>query len=188
MENYFFLILVAVVGLLRWLSQAAENKRNAETTKRNVAPQTEEDRARKFLEALGVPTVNTPPPRVAPRPITPRPAPAGRKFLPVDPFPVPRGRVNEPRSPVVAAPPPLPTAITPVSKIPPEPTPAPVPALTSGFEVQEIGANVPTQSDSRVATLAARLATPQGLREAMVLREIFGPPRSMQPLVRTMGG
>jgi hypothetical protein len=31
-------------------------------------------------------------------------------------------------------------------------------------------------------SVAARLATPEGLRDAMVLREIFGPPRSMQPL------
>ena len=31
-------------------------------------------------------------------------------------------------------------------------------------------------------TLAARLATAEGLRDAIVLREIFGSPRSMQPL------
>jgi hypothetical protein len=29
--------------------------------------------------------------------------------------------------------------------------------------------------------IAARLGTAQGLRDAVVLREIFGPPRSMQP-------
>ena len=38
MENYFFLILVAVVGVIRWLSQAAENKRNAEAAKRSGPP------------------------------------------------------------------------------------------------------------------------------------------------------
>ena len=31
-------------------------------------------------------------------------------------------------------------------------------------------------------SLATRLASPQALRDAIVLREIFGPPRSMQPL------
>jgi hypothetical protein len=30
--------------------------------------------------------------------------------------------------------------------------------------------------------LAARLRSPEGLRDAIVLREIFGPPRSMQPV------
>ena len=35
MENIFFLVLVAVVGLVRWLSQVAENKRNAEAAKRS---------------------------------------------------------------------------------------------------------------------------------------------------------
>ena len=197
MENYFFLILVAVVGLIRWLSQAAENKRNAETTKRNAAPlapssspapargapQTEEERTRKFLEALGVPTTNTPPPRVEPRPITPRPAPAGRKILPVDPFPLPRGRVNEPRPPVLVAPPPLPSVIAPVEIPSVMLAPVRMSRVATEFEVQEVGAaSVPTKSDTAITTLAARLATPQGLREAMVLREIFGPPRSIQPL------
>lgn len=184
MENYFFLILVAVVGLIRWLSQAAEKKRNTETTKRNVAPETEEERTRKFLEALGVPTANTPPPRVEPRPITPRPAPANRKILPVDPFPVPRGRVNEPRPPVLVAPPPLPSVIAPVAEIPSVMlAPVRMSRVATEFEVQEIGAaSVPIKSDTTISTLAARLASPQGLREAMVLREVFGPPRSLQPL------
>jgi hypothetical protein len=32
------------------------------------------------------------------------------------------------------------------------------------------------------STFAARLATKQNLRDAIVLREIFGPPRSLQPV------
>lgn len=37
-------------------------------------------------------------------------------------------------------------------------------------------------------TLAARLRSADGLRDAIVLREIFGPPRSMQPLEFGRGG
>nr|MDQ3315335.1 hypothetical protein [Verrucomicrobiota bacterium] len=78
MENIFFLVLVAVVGLLRWAMQAAETKRNAEAQKRSDTPppnapivrapvQSEEERVRKFFEALGVPSTSAPPPRVQPR-------------------------------------------------------------------------------------------------------------------------
>src|SRR3954451_15875073 len=95
MENIFFLVLVAVVGLLRFIMQVAEKKRNAEAEKRSGVPpsrapaQTEEERIRKFFEALGVPTSADPPPKVQPRqvPKTPR---AKRPILPVDPFPQPR--------------------------------------------------------------------------------------------------
>src|SRR4051812_10769490 len=101
MENIFFLVLVAVVGLLRLVMHAAEKKRNSEATKRSTAPspnappsrapvQSEEERIRKFFEALGVPTSANPPPKVQPRPVTPKPSRPKRPILPVDPFPRPR--------------------------------------------------------------------------------------------------
>lgn len=212
MENYLFLILVAVVGVIRWLLQAAENKKNAEAQKRaqpsptatatssspapapqRTAPQSEEEHVRKFFEALGVPTSETPPPRVQPRSVTPKPAPQDRKFLPVDPFPVPSARAAQKSpTPVVVAPPPLPTvAIPPLAEAKPLPTreiratamPDPWAVTTSGFDLQEVGAaDKSTKSDSGGAALAARLASPQGLRDAIVLREIFGTPRGLQPL------
>lgn len=207
MENYLFLILVAVVGVIRWLMQAAENNKNAEAQKRDqsapsaapssapkrAAPQSEEERVRKFFEALGVPTSETPPPRVQPRAPTPKPARQDRKFQPVDPFPVPSGRAAEksPR-PIVAAPPPLPpVAVPPPIKIKPlaaeEIRPVAVPdpwaVLPSGFDLPAWGAADPSaKSDSDRGALTARLASPQGLRDAIILREIFGPPRGLQPL------
>ncbi len=196
MENYVFLILVAVVGLIRWISQAAENKRNTDAERRAGAPsapvsaapkssgsQTEEERVRKFFEALGVPTTTAPPPKAPRRQFTPQPA--GRTFLPVDPFPVPRGRVNAPAAPVPATPPPLPPIPKPIAPAPPARvrkaiTMAAPAGTASDFEVHEVGA--PLLSDAGApASFAARLATPQNLRDAIVLREIFGPPRSMQP-------
>ncbi len=216
MENYYFLILVAVVGVIRWLLQAAENKRNAEAQKRTqsqsttarsspaparAAPQSEEERVRKFFEALGVPTQNTPPPRVQPRPVAPKPAPQDRKFLPVDPFPVPSGRATE-KSPsprkIEAAPPPLPSVVVaPAAEIKPlikRETRRTVAAdpwamAPSGFDLPETGVGAaPAKSEAGGAALAARLASPQGLRDAIILREIFGPPLSMQPLERTTNG
>ncbi len=206
MENYIFLILVAVVGLIRWISQAAENKRNAEVEKRGGtpaapsttpaptrgAPQSEEERVRKFFEALGLPTTESPPPKVQPRPVAPQPTTADRKFQPVDPFPVPRGRaVSTPPAPapVMAAPPPLPRVTPKVVQTVTLPTrettvlaaPVALPGAISDYQVQEIGADVVENEERAVNTYATRLATPQGLREAIVLREVFGPPRSMQP-------
>ena len=198
MENIFFLLLVAVVGLLRWLSQAAENKRNAEAEKRGAtptsavpaprsAPQTEEERVRKFFEALGVPTSNAPLPRVQPRQVAPKPA--DRKFMPVDPFPVPRGRVSPLPPPVAITPPPLPVVSVPVaSASQARVLGLPKSMVTSEFDVQELGAADQVKPNTAVSALLARLATAEGLRDAIILREIFGPPRSMQPLARTIAG
>ena len=217
MENIFFLVLLAVVGLVRWLSQMAENKRNAEAERQAGQPsaprsetfsrppaQSEEERIRRFMEALGVPTTSAPPPKVQPRPAEPKAAQPDRKFMPVDPFPVPRARPAEQRPPVVVAPPPI-------AEIPPAPVaPPPLPtretttpaepvrqafprrAGSAEFEVEDLDAaaaqdlSAPTRRALKAPAeelgVAARLANRQGLRDAIVLREIFGPPRSMQPL------
>ena len=219
MENIFFLVLVLVVGLVRWLVQVAENKKNAEAAKRagnaetpNAPPtfsrppaETEEERIRRFMEALGVPTSSAPPPKVQPQPAEPKQTQPKRKFMPVDPFPVPRSARAEQRPPVVVAAPPPPPLPPPVVLPPPLPrreTPAPAeplrPVTTSGdfFEVQDIdaaaaedmrgaaGRSQPGRSPQPAMPeggIAARLATSQGLRDAIIAREIFGPPRSMQP-------
>src|SRR5688572_16526545 len=123
MEQFFFIILVAVVGLVRLISSIAENRRNAEAGRQakassNPEPtlaaprqpaQTEEERVRKFLEALGVPAGEVPPPRRQPRTVAPQAPPAKRTFLPVDPFPAPRRRAGLPPLP---SPPPLPPVVS----------------------------------------------------------------------------
>ncbi|MDQ6860600.1 MAG: hypothetical protein M3032_05525, partial [Verrucomicrobiota bacterium] len=135
----------------------------------------------------------TPPPRVMPKIARPP-----RKILPVDPFPTPR--VEIPREPIPASPPVnLPTlVISPPLTIPPQ-VPQTRTAIT--FEVAEIAwgaedADQPSSTSSAEGLVrqeiaqpdqswATRLATPESLREAIVLREIFGPPRSMQALEAT---
>lgn len=212
MEQIIFIALIAIVGLLRWLSQAAENKKNAETARRAGNPppdapmqrapaDSEEERIRRFMEALGVPTSSPPlpdarrQPREGPRSSLP-PPPAKRSFLPKIP--------------------PMAPAWPPLTSAPPElsPAPAPVPArepailreepprrkprkmeVAASFEVRDIdervaedmplpsaqGAPSSEEREARTQTLVERLArSQQGLRDAMVLREIFGPPRSMQ--------
>jgi hypothetical protein len=236
MEQILFLALVAVVGLLRWFSQMAEERRNREAERRATpapnapiprAPaETEEERIRRFMEALGVPSPpaqtppsSRPPERPAPPAPPKEPTRPARKVMPVDPFPVPR-RAPVARSAPEAAPaepPPLPQSpplVPPPPLVPrtasaaPMATPLPkrettvladVPAVRSAaeFEVRDVTevaedawrspappsrGNTTAQRERGQATLASRLATHAGLRDAMVLREIFGPPRSMQPL------
>ncbi|HEX8679861.1 MAG TPA: hypothetical protein VF683_07870 [Chthoniobacterales bacterium] len=217
MEQIFFLVLLAAVGLIRWIVQVAEERKNAEAAKRAApkeqpnapierAPaQSEEERIRRFMEALGVPTTAAPP-KAPPREVQPKkPREPKRKVLPVDPFPVPRTRLPErpspaPPPPVVVLPPPRP--IAPPPTFPPAPTVINAPVVTTAqrtapeFEVADVSYQPedPSVTGSAAAPAAvvrqdvvagerawaARLATPESLRDAIVLREIFGAPRSMQ--------
>jgi hypothetical protein len=58
-------------------------------------------------------------------------------------------------------------------------------ATEPDFEVREVARQTSSEPlpETRRAGLARfKLGTPQDLRAAIVLREIFGPPRSLQPL------
>lgn len=205
-ENVFFLILVGLVGLARWGFALAESKRNeaaarrarAETPTPNApverAPtQTEEERVRRFMEALGVPTTSAPPPKAQPRRVVPKtPArSAKRKIAPVDPFPKPRATTWAPepvvvvQPPVVATPPPLPDSTSNIAPIAVAPT---IDQRLADYDVQDVSRSAQSGSLVRQEILtapvgwAARLASADGARDAIILREIFGPPRSLQAL------
>src|SRR5947209_403504 len=146
MEQILFAALVLVVGLLRVIMNVAEKKRNAEAAKR-AAPQpqlpnapvqrapadSEEERIRRFMEALGVPT-NLPPAKAPRRVVVPKPAaPPRRKIMPVDPFPAPRVKLAPPPPVVVEAPAP---SITP--PVAPTITTTTVATTVPAFEVAEV--------------------------------------------------
>jgi hypothetical protein len=176
MENVWFLVLVAVVGVIRWAFQAAESRKNEQAVRRKKpgttsplqrAPaESEEERMRRFFEALGAPKGEGPPRKV----VLPR---APKKILPVDAFPVPRSAAT-----------PAVVVQTPSIIIPPL-SPAPAPAPVAQPVIAEPKSQAPplTESgDDPRNSIAARLGNSDGLRDAIILREIFGPPRSMQPL------
>ena len=182
-DNLWFILLVIAASILRWLWQKAQaEKENAD---RPVVPdqpiprggesQTEEDRIRRFLEALGQPPGTAPPPKIVPR----------RRVEPTVLLP------NLP--PLTTVPPPLPPSPAPVFQAPP---PLPMaerifkPAIVqeAEFEVRDLSTQTSTgpfaerrQMDAEPSSLRSKLASPQGLRTAIILREIFGPPRSLQP-------
>jgi hypothetical protein len=207
-DSLLFILLIGMAALLRLLASkaGAAKKTSQEPEHRSTPPpaprpnqpivrapeETDADRIRKFLEALGQPTTSKPPPPVAPRQEIPRAA------LPhVPPF-------ASPLPPLTTRPPDLPRKIALPRQVtkPPYEKKIFVPKVTKlpAFEVQaEAPPTEPPQPGTpaeayAIATqpriepapgeinITLLLRSPSGLRNAIVLREIFGPPRSLQPL------
>ncbi len=179
------LILIAVVTLIRWLVEKA--KTSSQKTQSPPPPpstpvprgsetQTEEERVRRFMEALGQKPGSAPPPKVTSR----------RRATQPTVFPqLPQLKTVPPVLPKTpAAPPPLPVE---VQIIPPANISAP------DFQVRDVARQTSSEPARELQQKAARfsgrfkLGTPQDLRTAIVLREIFGPPRSLQGFDLTSG-
>jgi hypothetical protein len=213
LENLLFFLLIAVAALFQLLSKAVSktSKSDSNETSRSPRPQipppirrapaeSDADRIRKLLEALGQPASSTPPPPVAPRtdipprrlaPVQPPPVLPGTWRLPREqrqkpdvtqrkgPSPQQPGRTEKFAPPFVPAPaaptfevheaPPLELQQPPIMKAPVESYAAPKP-----FEV--------AKTADLKADIASLLASKSGLRDAIILREILGPPRSLQTL------
>jgi hypothetical protein len=190
-DHPIILIIVVAAALLRWLSQRSQAPKEEDPERPEVPgqpiprggeTQTEEERIRRFLDALGQPTTSTPPRRVTPRPTAPK---VVRPHLPPLTAPLP---------PLTTVPPPLPSASSATIQPPPPPaapplpiqrvfTPAPV--QEAGFEVRDLAAQTSSDLVSERTVggqqgLLLMLRSAQGLRSAIVLREVFGPPRSLQ--------
>jgi hypothetical protein len=186
-DHPWILLLIAAVSLVRWLMQKA--KTEAQNTEqppdqpisRGGETQSEEERIRRFLEALGQPKGSAPPPKVTPR---------RRRIDPT---------IFSPLPPLTTAPPPLPE---PPGAVPAMPPPLPpeysatslATASERDFAVRDVARQTSSEPAPEVRRAAAspfaariKLGTPQDLRTAIVLREIFGPPRSLQPLDLTSG-
>jgi hypothetical protein len=179
------LLIIAAITLIRWL--ISKGKGEAQNTQSPPPPtpsrpiarggetRTEEERVRKFLEALGQPAGSAPP-KVAPR----------RRAV--------QPKIFSPLPPLTTAPPPLPEA--PKIRTATPPPPLPIESATKrstiapDFEVREVARQTSSEPlpETRYPVAARiKLGTPQDLRTAIVLREIFGPPRSLQPLDSVSG-
>ena len=197
-DHPIILLLILAAALLRWLSQKSDTPKP--DPERPVVPdqpiprggetQAEEDRIRRFLEALGQPAGSTPPPKVTRRSTVQK-----RDVLThVPPFKSPLPPLTTVPPPLATTPPPLPTFSTSRTQVPlPPPIEQrvfkPATGLEGGFEVRDLGAHVSSDSSPVDRHAAAeqrgfflKLASTQDLRRAIILREIFGPPRSLQSL------
>jgi len=209
LDNLLFILLIAVAALFQLLSKTISKagKSDSNETSSLPKPQTprpiqrapresDADRIRKFLEALGQPPSSTPPPPVAPRTDVPP-----RRLAPVQPPPVipgmwrlPRERREKPD--VSQRETPAPEQPGRLQQIVPPPVPPPA---APAFEVHEavpvelqqppivkptVEAYAATQTVAKRADFTMNIATllvsKSGLREAILLREILGPPRGLQ--------
>lgn len=202
LENLLFLLLLALAGLFQLLGRAArktredEEKPTPKPAPRTLTPiprapaQSDEERIRKFLEALGQPPAAKPPPLVTPRTdIPPRPlAPVQPPVLqPAPPWILSREErrkrdviQRETPAPATARRAPSVETIFEVHKEPLRIEQSPI--LKTPVETSA-GATRPISKGAELKTgIATLLASNTGLRDAIILREIFGPPRSLQPL------
>jgi hypothetical protein len=178
-----------------------------ESMRGQPARDSEEERTRKFLEALGLPPQDATRQTTAPtslRPKEPRPARQAGDLKPVPPIVVPTFSRPRPKQP-----PRLPPEM-PRSPLPPVQDPVPRDWTREASVIQEV--HLPTLPVAEVAeyqTYSSRVSatpglvsettprvkrkaavaefdprdlvrTPEALRSAIILREILGPPRSLQ--------
>ena len=196
LDNLLFLLFVAIAIFFQILTRAAtkSRRRPGDTTRRSTSPsqrarpiaseseETDADRIRKFLEALGQPTTSKPPTPVAPRTDVPP-----RAVAPVQPpFAELRREIRLPRQipptreartfrPKVAE---LPVFEVRQGPLPLEPSPV----IKTAAEAYAIATQpIPKSAEAKI-DIATMLRSTSGLRDAIILREIFGPPRSLQPL------
>ena len=144
---------------------------------RRAPVESDEERIRRFLEALGQPSTSKPPPPIVPRTdVPPRP------LAPVQP-PIPTARnVLTRRKRQIAEPTKFP-APAPISEHHEAPSLRELPAsIKSPVEAYAIDTESKTKAARTGTDIATLLRSAAGLRNAIILREIFGPPRSLQPL------
>lgn len=158
-------------------------------------PKTDDERVREFLEALGQPAGTAPPPKIPPRTqIPPRPLAPVQPPASIRPFAKPKFRtwkeqvkeiivLQQPAAPKppeikrTLVPPPVPVAANePGAWIAQEQAQAGLATKTVAQEVM----GQPPISASADAIWKKALRSPDALKTAIILREIFGPPRGLQ--------
>jgi hypothetical protein len=199
-DNLLFVLLVAVAVLFQLLTKAA-GKTTKDQTKRTSTPRTpppipraptesDEERIRKLLEALGQPPTSKPPPPVVPRTDIP-PRPLAPVQPPVSPFSQLRRERLHKREVIPKEIPPSRTVSAAAEIAPPKMTgspafevhkgPLPIAPPPTGKIVGEATQTITRTEKARI-DIATLLASTSGLRGAMILREILGPPRGLQAL------
>jgi hypothetical protein len=203
LDSLLFFLLVAVAVLVQLLAKTA-GKTGKDQTRRTSSPiprtpppiprvprASDEEQIRKLLEALGQPPTSKPPPPVVPRTNVPR-----RPLAPVRP-PLARAweltREERRKREIVQKESRAPTVTRTEEIIPPEITAAPVfevhegplpvePVRTSKTPAEAYAAATLTIAKTPRTDIATSLASKSGLRDAIILREILGPPRGLRML------
>jgi len=159
-------------------------------------PKTDADRIREFLEALGQPAGTAPPPKIQPRTqIPPRPFAPLQPPASMRPFGRPEFRTwKEQVKEIVVLQQPTKRPLPPQRVLPPAvPSEANEPGAWIAEEQAQVSVAQKKEATSRVSTPPTLppsaetlwkqiLRSPDSVRTAVILREIFGPPRGLQQL------
>ncbi len=190
-DTIIFLVLAGVALLFRLFGNMAsrrddsdQSQPNEQSSPRRPAAQSEEERVRKFLEALGVPPGERPPPPARRRTVSPIPSPPPARARPARPEPKARRSWAQPLPPLTTAPPkpavteadPAPPVVAGPPPLPPTPLAVPVTSLPPIAARPAPARRALPATDSVGAMLRAR----GSIRRAIILREVLGPPRGLQ--------
>ena len=199
-DTVIFLVLAGLALIFKFLTKQASG--NAEKPPpplppnepiRRTPPPTEEERVRRFLEALGVPPGTQTPPPVRPRSVTPR-----RVVTPTPSTPAPKIKRSwaQPLPPVVTTPEemPLPSQTTAwqpepifVMETPPAPAATVPPPLPAPVAARPLTRKAASARALPMKSLGAMLRSRESIRQAIMLREILGPPRGLEPFGQLQG-
>ncbi len=207
-DSLLFLLFVGIALLTRFLASkaggASQGPEDSAPTSSapppipRARPQSNEEQVRKFLEALGQPPTAMPPPKVTPRESAPSLTEFQRRQIEVAARERRRRNILNPIPSLTTVPPPPPprrvTLPQQMTELPNElKTPhnarssaagqsTEPPAVQTAAQAYALSTQPATSVVGAKTDLAALLASPDGLRNAIILREILGPPRSLQPL------
>ena len=187
-DTLIFLVLAGIAMVFKWLNRERTDPTETPPPRTPAVPvsrapaQSEEEKIRRFMEALGAPPGSQPPPPVRPRQITPRPAvkrttPSARK-----PPAKPKRSWTQPLPPLVTTPPE--EVLLPQVVVAPE-TAAPEVVLVEPpravVRPQTAAPPLPAAT-ARRSSLGELLRSPGSARQAMILREVLGAPRGLEPI------
>jgi hypothetical protein len=217
LDNLLFFLLIGIAALFQLLSKAvtkAGKKQSDEASTPPMPPrppqiprapaESDADRIRKFLEALGQPPSSTPPTPIAPRTDIPP-----RRLAPVQPplviprtWGLPRERRQKPKTTQKESPrpeqprhleqtfpPPVSAGAAPAFEVHESTVPLEVqqqPIVKTSVEAYAAATRPIINRPDLKTDIASLLASKSGLREAIILREIFGPPPGLRELDATL--
>ena len=211
LDNLLFFLLIAVAALFQLLSKTISKAKKSDSNETSSSPrpqtprpiqraprESDADRIRKFLEALGQPPSSTPPSPVLPRTNIP-----ARPLAPVQPPPalppvwrLPRQRAEKPdvsqreSTPIEQSgglqqivPPVVPASAAPTFEVQAAfPVGPQQPSVKTAVESDAAGSEIVAKRAGSKTDIATLLASKSSLREAILIREILGPPRGLQAL------
>ncbi len=204
-DTLIFLVLAGLALVFKWLTSQGSSdaekpeppQPNEQAPPRRPPPQSEEERVRRFLEALGVPPGTQAPPPVRPRTFTPRPVMTAAPRTPppkikrswVQPLPpvvtTPEGM---PLPPLTTTPPPEPVFVVEAQPAPVAAAPPPLPAELSAPEISALPARKAAPARALPMTsLGQILRSREKIRQAIILREVLGPPLGLEPFGQLPG-